>query len=102
MINDTNIQLVESDSKETLGKLFADSFKLQNFGIRKTSVDILKSGPDHPDYFEVWDEVLNKTHEIPGSGVKMNLSVDKMVTQTSNDDCVFIDHASYQLIAREA
>ncbi|GAF71625.1 unnamed protein product [marine sediment metagenome] len=34
--------------------------RLQWHNFKPTDIDILLDGPDHPDYWEVWEDVLNE------------------------------------------
>lgn len=39
-------------------KAFAERFDLREWGVESADIEILKAGPDHPDYWEAWSDVL--------------------------------------------
>ena len=45
-------------------------------GISDENSDILRAGPDHPEYMEAWDEVLENATWVDGQGIKFRLEQD--------------------------
>lgn len=45
-------------------------------GISDENRDILRAGPEHPEYMEAWDEVLENATWIDGQGIKFRLEQD--------------------------
>lgn len=52
------VLLVDSRHGIYVPQAFAENFDLSVWGVSDSDREILEAGPDHPDYWEAWDDVL--------------------------------------------
>lgn len=55
---------------------FAREYDPHEWGISAEEAEILLAGPDHPDYWEVWDDVLRTAEYIDEEGTIWRLYGD--------------------------
>lgn len=57
-------------------KAFAENFDMAAWHVSEENAEILKAGPDHEDYWEIWDIVTSNAFYIDAAGVKWFLHGD--------------------------
>lgn len=59
-----------------LPQQFAKSFDLDEWNVDKEDIEILLAGPDHENYWDVWDDVLANARYTDANGVEWALWQD--------------------------
>lgn len=64
--------LVDSHHGVYVPQLFARCYA-EEFSLRAADIAVLEAGPDHPDYWEAWDSVLDSSERVDMLGHKWRL-----------------------------
>lgn len=55
---------------------FVKGYMPEKWGIEESDVEILLAGPEHADYWDTWDTVLNRAQYTSDDGRKYHLHLD--------------------------
>ena len=68
--------LINSAHGMYVPQTFIRLYRAAAWGIENSDAEILRAGPDHPDYWDTWDNVLNCAHYVAHDGRTFTLYQD--------------------------
>ena len=68
--------LVDSARGSYVPQAFIELYDKAAWHVSSADAEILRAGPDHPDYWDTWDNVLNCAHYVAHDGRTFTLYQD--------------------------
>jgi hypothetical protein len=79
--------LVDSHYGIYVAQCFVERYNSADWHISAENEAVLREGPDHEDYWEVWDEVLSSAYHCAEDGKRWTLMQDCDLFAISGDFC---------------
>lgn len=76
MNNETITLIVDGANGIYVPQRFVRNFDTSQWGVSNEDADILKAGPDHEHYWDVWESVIRQARLTDGDGRSWSLYQD--------------------------